>query len=47
MIAELLAFEEAQIAKIKRGLADAEAGRFASPERIARLLDEYKPERSE
>jgi predicted transcriptional regulator len=43
MIAEMPAFEEAQIAKIKRGLADAEAGRFASPERIARVLAKYKP----
>ena len=44
---DVMLFEAAQLAKVRRGLADAEAGRFASAEQIATLFNKYKSEISE
>ncbi len=44
---DVMLFEAAQLAKVRRGLADAEAGRFASAEQIAALFNNYKSEISE
>ena len=42
-VAEKLAFDGAQTTKVLRGLADADAGRFASEERIAEVLTRHRP----
>ena len=42
-VAEKLAFDAAQTAKVLRGLADADAGRFANEERIAEVLNRHLP----
>ncbi len=41
---DVMLFEAAQLAKVRRGLADAKAGRFASAEQIAILFDRYESE---
>ncbi len=42
-LAERLAFEAVQTARIRRGLADAEADRFAGADRISGVLGKYAP----
>lgn len=37
-LAEWIAFQQAQIAEIEAGIADADAGRFVSDEDIARIV---------
>ncbi len=38
---QYIAAEAWIVAKIQEGVADADAGRFATPERIAAVLDKY------
>ena len=38
---QYIASEAWIVAKIQEGVADADAGRFATPERIAAVLDKY------
>lgn len=43
VVAEKSAFDEVQTVKVLRGLGDADAGRFASDERIAEVLNRHRP----
>ncbi len=38
---QYIAAEAWIVAKVQEGIADADAGRFATPERIAAVLDKY------
>lgn len=42
-----VAFEAEQLAKIQRGLADADAGRFATSEDVDAAFDRYRAYRAE
>jgi len=42
-----VAFEAEQLAKIHRGIADADAGRFASREEIEAIANRYRAYRAE
>jgi len=42
-----VAFEAEQLAKIHRGIADADAGRFATPEEVEEAFNRYRAYRAE
>jgi len=42
-----VAFEAEQLAKIHRGIADADAGRFAAPEEVEEAFNRYRAYRAE